>query len=79
MTFSMPRETAASLRRIALVRGTDLQGLVEQAVDEWLARQLLAPKALTLNDMPPRKNGLPDQRFGVTAALCKLRDLFSRH
>jgi len=45
MTFSMPRETAASLRRIALARGTDLQGLVEQAVDEWLARQQFVPEA----------------------------------
>jgi hypothetical protein len=45
MTFSMPRETAASLRRIALARGTDVQGLVELAVNEWLARQLLAPLA----------------------------------
>ena len=45
MTFSMPRQTAASLRRIALARGTDLQGLVEQAVDEWLARQQLVPEA----------------------------------
>jgi hypothetical protein len=39
MTFSMPRETAASLKRMALARGTDLQGLVELAVNEWLAVQ----------------------------------------
>ena len=32
----MPRETAASLKRMALARGTDLQGLVELAVNEWL-------------------------------------------
>ncbi len=41
MTFSMPRETAARLKQIALARGTDLQGLIELAVNEWLTRQLL--------------------------------------
>ena len=46
MTFSMPRETAASLKRIALARGTDLQGLVELAVNEWLARQPVVPEAI---------------------------------
>jgi hypothetical protein len=51
MTFSMPRETAASLRRIALAKGTDLQGLIELAVNEWLARQPLFPEALV---SPPR-------------------------
>jgi hypothetical protein len=40
MTFSMPRDTAARLNVIARARGTDLQGLVELAVDEWLERQL---------------------------------------
>jgi hypothetical protein len=44
MTFSMPRATAMRLRRIALARGTDVQGLVELAVNEWLAGQLAAPK-----------------------------------
>ncbi len=42
----MPRETAANLRRIALARGTDLQELVELAVNEWLARQLPMPEAI---------------------------------
>ena len=79
MTFWMPRKTAASLRRIALARGTDLQALVEQAVDEWLARQLLAPELLTRDGRPPHENSLPVKRFGVMTALCKLRDLFSRH
>jgi hypothetical protein len=46
MTFSMPRETAASLKRIALARGTDVQGLVELAFNEWLARQLTAAEAI---------------------------------
>ncbi len=40
MTFSMPRETAMRLRQIALAKGTDLQGLVELAVNEWLKSQL---------------------------------------
>jgi predicted transcriptional regulator len=40
MTFSMPRDTAARLSEIALARGTNLQGVVELAVNEWLARQL---------------------------------------
>jgi hypothetical protein len=39
MTFSMPRETAARLRQAAAARGTDMQGIIELAVDEWLARQ----------------------------------------
>jgi predicted transcriptional regulator len=42
MTFSMTRETAARLKQIASARGTDLQGLIETAVNEWLARQLPA-------------------------------------
>jgi Ribbon-helix-helix protein, copG family len=45
MTFSMPRDTAARLREIARARDTDLQELVELAVNEWLARQLLIPVA----------------------------------
>jgi len=45
MTFSMPRDTAARLRQLALARGTDMQGLVETAVNEWLARQLLSAVA----------------------------------
>ncbi len=45
MTFSMPRDTAARLRQIALARSTDLQGLVELAVNEWLARQVPVPEA----------------------------------
>jgi hypothetical protein len=45
MTFSMPRDTAARLRQIALARGTDMQGLVELAVNEWLTRQLLSAGA----------------------------------
>ena len=40
MTFSMSRETAARLKEIALANGTDLQGLIELAVNEWLARQM---------------------------------------
>lgn len=39
MTFSMPRETAARLRDAAVARGTDVQGVIELAVNEWLARQ----------------------------------------
>jgi hypothetical protein len=39
MTFSMPRETAARLRDAAVARGTDMQGIIELAVNEWLARQ----------------------------------------
>ena len=39
MTLSMPRETAARLRDAAAARGTDLQGVIELAVNEWLARQ----------------------------------------
>jgi hypothetical protein len=39
MTFSMPRETAASLRDAAVARGTDVQGVIELAVNEWLARR----------------------------------------
>lgn len=39
MTFSMPRVTAARLRDAAAARGTDMQGVIELAVDEWLARQ----------------------------------------
>ena len=46
MTFSMPRETAARLKKIALARGTDLQGLIELAVNEWLARQMPIAEAL---------------------------------
>jgi len=45
MTFSMPRETAARLKEIALARGTDLQGLIELAVNEWLSRQMPIPEA----------------------------------
>ncbi len=45
MTFSMPRDTAAILREIAQARGTDLQGLIELAVDEWLSRQLVGAGA----------------------------------
>ena len=45
MTFSMPRDTAARLRQMALARGTDMQGLIELAVNEWLARQLLSTVA----------------------------------
>ncbi len=45
MTFSMTRETAARLKGIALARGTDLQGLIELALDEWLARQTPTPEA----------------------------------
>jgi len=44
MTFSMSRETAARLKDAALARGTDVQGVIELAVDEWLARQM--PEAL---------------------------------
>jgi uncharacterized Fe-S cluster-containing radical SAM superfamily protein len=44
MTFTMPRETAARLREIALARGTDLQELVGMAVNEWLVRQLPVPE-----------------------------------
>jgi len=44
MTFSMPRETAARLRDAAVAKGTDMQGVIELAVDEWLARQM--PEAL---------------------------------
>ncbi|WKW49999.1 hypothetical protein [Rhodomicrobium lacus] len=40
MTFSMSRETAARLKDAALARGTDVQGVIELAVDEWLARQM---------------------------------------
>lgn len=47
MTVSMPRETAARLNEIALERGADLQGLIELAVNEWLARQLPVAEALT--------------------------------
>ncbi len=39
MTFSMPRETAARLREAAVARGSDMQGIIELAVNEWLARQ----------------------------------------
>lgn len=46
MTFSMPRETAARLRDAAVARGTDVQGIIELAVNEWLARQ--TPIAETL-------------------------------
>ncbi len=45
MTFSLSRETAAHLRKIALARGTDLQGLIELAVNEWLARQMPIPES----------------------------------
>lgn len=45
MTFSMPRDTAARLSEIAMARGTNLQGVVELAVNEWLARQLLSAAA----------------------------------
>ncbi len=45
MTFSMPRDTAARLSEIALARGTNLQGIVELAVNEWLASQLLSAGA----------------------------------
>ncbi len=40
MTISMPRDTAARLREIAMARGTNLQGVLELAVNEWLSRQL---------------------------------------
>ena len=46
MTFSMPRQTAVRLKELALARGTDLQGVIELAVNEWLARQTLFPGAL---------------------------------
>ena len=42
MTFSMPREIAARLRNAAAARGTDLQGVIELAVAEWLARQTIS-------------------------------------
>jgi hypothetical protein len=42
----MPRETAARLRGAAIARSTDLQGIVELAVNEWLARQTPIPDAL---------------------------------
>lgn len=45
MTLSLSRETAAHLRKIAVARGTDLQGLIEMAVNEWLARQIPIPEA----------------------------------
>ena len=45
MTFSMSRETAARLKQIALARDTDLQGLIELAVNEWLSRQMPIPEA----------------------------------
>ena len=45
MTFSLSRETAARLKEIALANGTDLQGLIELAVNEWLARQMPIPEA----------------------------------
>jgi hypothetical protein len=44
MTFSMPRETAARLKEMALARGTDLHGLIELAINEWLARQMPTPE-----------------------------------
>jgi hypothetical protein len=46
MTFSMPRETAARLRDAAEARGTDLQGVIELAVAEWLAHQTPISEAL---------------------------------
>lgn len=45
LAFSMSRETAARLKEIALARGTDLQGLIELAVNEWLSRQMPIPEA----------------------------------
>jgi hypothetical protein len=45
VAFSMSRETAARLKQIALARGTDLQGLIELAVNEWLSRQMPIPEA----------------------------------
>ncbi|WP_155942399.1 hypothetical protein [Rhodomicrobium vannielii] len=45
MTFSMPRETAARLSDAGAARGTDVQGVIELAVDEWLARQAEIPQA----------------------------------
>ncbi len=45
MTFSMSRETAARLKELALARGTDLQGLIELAVSEWLSRERPIPEA----------------------------------
>ena len=45
MTFSLSRETAARLKEIAQANGTDLQGLIELAVNEWLARQMPIPEA----------------------------------
>jgi len=39
MTFSMSRDTAARLREIAMARGTNMQDLLELALEEWLARQ----------------------------------------
>ena len=46
MTFSMPRDTAARLKEMALARGTDMQGVIELAVNEWLARQIPISEAL---------------------------------
>ncbi len=45
MTFSMSRETAARLKELALAKGTNLQGLIEMAVNEWLARQAPIPES----------------------------------
>jgi hypothetical protein len=45
MTFSLSRETAARLKEIASTNGTDLQGLIELAINEWLARQMPIPEA----------------------------------
>ena len=79
MTLSMPRESAARLRRLAEERGMDLHGLIEVAVEEWLAREHATPKAPAPEVSPPPENSLPDQPSGVSAALGKLRGLFSRH
>ena len=37
MTFSVPRNTAARLKQIAIVENLSLQQLLTLAVDEWLA------------------------------------------
>ncbi len=39
MTFSMTRETAVRLKDAAVARGINMQGVIELAVNEWLARQ----------------------------------------
>lgn len=39
MTFFVPRDTAARLRKIAIDENLSLQQLLTFAVDEWLARR----------------------------------------